>query len=76
MQFGMGRTTAWNCFWDSVHAAETHLQKKYIFFPETLAGIEVLRAEFEARSGGYPCAIAAMDGSEILVGCLSDRMAV
>ena len=45
----------------------------YIFFPETLARIESLRAEFEARSGGYPCAIAAMDGSEILVG---DRMAV
>eukprot|EP00657_Telonema_sp_P-1_P006443 TRINITY_DN2505_c0_g1_i1.p1 TRINITY_DN2505_c0_g1~~TRINITY_DN2505_c0_g1_i1.p1 ORF type:complete len:245 (+),score=57.18 TRINITY_DN2505_c0_g1_i1:216-950(+) len=66
-QFGVGRKTAWKFFWDFAEATETRLQHEYIYFPETAAGIEALRAEFEARSGGYPCAIAAMDGSEVLV---------
>lgn len=52
-QFGMGRQSAWTFFWDFCEAVETVLQPKYIYFPETTAELEALRAGFQARSGGY-----------------------
>eukprot|EP00658_Telonema_sp_P-2_P036030 TRINITY_DN26120_c0_g1_i3.p1 TRINITY_DN26120_c0_g1~~TRINITY_DN26120_c0_g1_i3.p1 ORF type:complete len:431 (-),score=40.29 TRINITY_DN26120_c0_g1_i3:245-1537(-) len=65
-QFGLGRKTASQCFWEFVWAI-CSLRDKYIRFPKTAPELRQLIAEFKARSGGYPLAVAAMDGSDFLV---------
>lgn len=59
--FGVGRQTAFNCFWDFAEACVSHLKPLYIWCPTDAAGLSENVQQFQRRSG-YPFAFGAMDG--------------